>query len=284
LATIAQLTRPEMATAGRNIVILLQSRQSAGPPEPALDAYIPELEPVVTGLEQGVSGQVLAASALKALLARVELADNDVDTRLRHHFYYINVEATQRSGPNILGAQALEAAAFPDGLAHVNDYIPDENRLCRDALAALRSPEHAATVAAIELPAGWLDKWEKALNESDAAFDAVQKTRASKSIHVLTGQDAEVAFVDVMLRLRRYIDSRASRTDKVKLAQGRLLLAPLLEVLNKARAEERARETRREHAKKKGDKPAAAETAAAAVSGAGSSETKVEPAAEGGES
>jgi hypothetical protein len=154
----------------------------------------------------------------------------------------------------------------------VNDYVPDENRLCRDAIVALRSPEHAATVAAIELPAGWLDRWEKALNESDAAFEAVQKTRADKSIHVLTGQDAEVAFVDVMLRLRRYIDSRASRTDKVKIAQGRQLVAPLLDALAKAKAEERARETRRENAKKKGDKPAAAETATA------------EPAAEGGES
>ncbi len=253
MVTIAQLPRPDMATAGRNIVILLQARQSKGPPEPALDAYIAEIEPVVTALEQGVSGQVLADSALKALHARVEAADIDVDTRYRHHFYYINFEANQRSGPNGSDAQALLAAAFPDGLSHVDAYIPDENRLCRNAIVALRSPEHAATVAAIELPAAWLDAWEEALNESDAAFDAVQKTRTGKSIHVLTGQDAEVAFVDVMSRLRRYIDSRASRSDKVKIAQGRLLIAPLLEMLDKAKAEARARATRREHAKNGGD-------------------------------
>ena len=270
-----------MATAGRNVVILLQARQSAGPPEPVLDAYIAEIEPVVTALEQGVSGQVLAASALKALHARVEAADIDVDAWYRHHFYYINVEAIRRSGLNVSGAQALEAAAFPDGLSHVEDYIPDENRLCRNAILTLRSTEHAATAAAIGLPTSWTDTWEKALNESDTAFDTAQKTRAGKSIHVLTGQDAEVAFVDVMLRLRRYIDSRAPRADKVKIAQGRQLVAPLLEMLDKARAEERARATRREHAKKGGGTAAAAEVAAGSDA---KSATPVAEPAEGGES
>ena len=92
-------------------MIFLQAWQSAGPPEPVLDAYIAEIEPVVTALEQGVSGQVLASSALKALHARVEAADIDVDAWYRHHFYYINVEAIRRSGLNVSGAQALEAAA-----------------------------------------------------------------------------------------------------------------------------------------------------------------------------
>ena len=92
MVTIAQLPRPDMATAGRNIVLLLQERQLAGPPEPALDAYIVEIEPVVTALEQGVGGQVLAASALKALLARVEAADIDVDAWLRHHFHFLTIE------------------------------------------------------------------------------------------------------------------------------------------------------------------------------------------------
>jgi hypothetical protein len=61
----------------------------------------PMFEPAVTGLEQGVSGQVLAASALKALHAQVEAADIDVDAWYRHHFHYINVEAIRRSGPNV---------------------------------------------------------------------------------------------------------------------------------------------------------------------------------------
>ena len=269
MATIAQLPRPDMAKAGREILILLKDRQSFGPPEPALDAYIPDLEPVITALEQGVTGQVLAASALKALLAKVEAADIEVDTWLRHHFYFINVEASRRGGHNVAAARALEAATFADGLAHVDDYIPDENLLCRQTIAALRSPEHVPAAAAIGLSSGWTDAWEAALNESDASFAAVQKTRTDKSIHVLVGQDAEVAFVDVMVRLRKYVDSRASRTDKVKVAQGRLLISPLLDMLDKAKAEERARGTRKEHAKKGEDKGAPAGPGPAAEPGTG---------------
>ncbi len=258
LVTIAQLPRPDMAKAGREIMSLLQKRFSAGPPEPALDAYIAELDPVLAALEHGVSGQSLAGSALKALLARVETADIEVDTWLRHHFYFINVEAGRRGGPNVAAARALEAATFADGLTHVDDYIPDENQLCRETISALRSPEHASAVAAIGLPAAWTAAWEAALNESDASFAAVQKTRTDKSIHVVVGQDAEVGFVDVMFRLRKYVDSRAARTDKVKVAQGKALLAPLLDMLAKAKAEERARGTRKENAKQGEDKGAPA--------------------------
>lgn len=253
MVTIAQLPRPDMAKAGRDVLSLLHERQGAGPPEPALDAYIPEIEPVVAALAQGVSGQEASATALKALLARVEAADIDVDTWLRHCFNFVNVEANRRAGSHVGAARALEAAAFPDGLAHVDDYIPDENRLCRTSIAALRSTEHAATVKAIRLPADWLDTWEAAVNESETSFNAVQQARTGKSIHVLAGQDAEVAFTDVMVRLRRYIDSRAPRRDTVKVAQGRALIAPLLDLLSKAKAEEKARATRREHEKKEGE-------------------------------
>ncbi|MEP7119879.1 MAG: hypothetical protein ABJE95_03170 [Byssovorax sp.] len=254
-----------MAKAGRGIHTLLTERQKAGPLEPTLDGYILELDPVITALEQGVSGQVLAVAALKALLAKVEAADIEVDTGLRHHFYYISVEAARRGGPHVAAARALEAAAFADGLSHVDDYIPDENQLCRHTISVLRSPEHAPTAAAIGLPPSWTAAWETAVNESDGAFAAVEATRAGKSIHVLAGQDAEVAFADLMIRLRKYVDSRAPRTDVVKVAQGRLLLSPLLNMLDKAKVEERARGTRKEHAKKGEDKGAPAAVVAPAV-------------------
>ena len=106
----------------------------------------------------------------------------------------------------------------------------------------------------------WTHAWEAALNASDAAFEEVQRARTGKTIHVLAGQDAEVAFVDVMVRLRKYIDSRAPRRDTVKVAQGRALLAPLLDMLSKEKAEERARATRKENAQKEAEgTPGAAE-------------------------
>lgn len=250
MPTVDQLPRPDKKKLGRAILTNLQERQAAGPEEKALDAFIPELETVVVALEQGVDGQAQTAAALKALLLKMEEADIDVDTVLRHIYHYISVEAERRAGPNVASARALLAATFADGLTHVDDYIPDENKLCRDAITVLRSPEHAPTVVAIKLPTDWIDQWEAHVDASEAAFATVQKARAGKTIHVLVGQDAEVAFVDVMSRLRKYIDSRAPRADKVKVAQGRLLIQPLLDLLAKLRAEERARETRKEHAKK----------------------------------
>jgi hypothetical protein len=191
---------------------------------------------------------VLADAARKALLARLEDADIDVDTFLRHVESYIKIEATRRSGPNVAAAQALHSAAFPRGLEPVDEYIPDENRLCRDSIAVLRSPEHAPTVIAIKLPEAWIPSWEAALDESDAAFDALSRSRTSKSVHVGGGQDAEDDFVDAAIRLRKHVESRASRNDKAKIAEGKELLAPLLDALKKARTEERARATRRESA------------------------------------
>ena len=257
-----RLPRPEKKRINGEILILLQSRSAAGPPEPALDAFIPELEAVGAALHTSVDAQGAAAAALKAILAKLDAADVDVDTWLRHHYYFIDVEATRRAGPHVAGAQALGEAAFPDDLEHVDDFIPDENELCRKSIAAIRSPEHAATVVAIGLPSAWTDAWAAAVVVSDALFNEVQTVRAGKSVHVIAGQDAEVAFVDVMTRLKRYIGSRASLKDTVKVAQGQLLIQPLLDALAKMRAEERARATRKDTAKKgKGkeaekDKPA----------------------------
>ncbi|MFT3774456.1 MAG: hypothetical protein QM820_54545 [Minicystis sp.] len=250
MPTVDQLPRPDKKKLGRAILTNLQERKAAGPAEQALDAFIPELETIVVALEGGVDGQAQAAAALKALLLKMEEADIEVDTDLRHIYHYISVEADRRAGPHVASARALLAATFADGLAHVDDYIPDENKLCRETIDVLRSPEHAPAVTAIKLPIAWIAQWEAHVDASDAAFQAVQKARAGKSIHVLAGQDAEVAFVDVMSRLRKYIDSRAPRNDKVKIAQGRLLIQPLLDLLAKIRADERARETRKEHAKK----------------------------------
>lgn len=262
MATIAQLPRPEMKRIGRLILTSLEERKVQGPPEQVLDELIPELTTVVTELESGVKGQGDAAAALKAVLAKVEAADVDVDTWYRHVYHFISVEADRRAGPNVEAARALADAAFPDGLSHIDDYIPEENALCRASIEAIKSPKLAATVAAIKLPMEWLDAWAAALDSSTAAFNEAKKLRANKSVQVVVGQDAEVDFVDVMTRLKSYIAHRAPRADEVKLAQGKLLIQPLLDALAKMRAEERSRATKKKNATAKKDQPAPAATPA----------------------
>jgi hypothetical protein len=248
MAKIMDLPRPVMRDVGRELVKGLVARRDAGPAEPGLDAFIPEVEEVVVRLETHVGGGALADAGRRAAVARQELADGDVDTWLRHHESFFSVEASRRVGPHAAAAGAIHGAAFRDGLGIVDDYIPDENRACRTAISVLRAPEHAATLEALRFPMAWLDAWEGALDESDAAFRDAERSRLDRSTHVGHGRDAEVDFADTALRLRRYIDSRASRDDKARIAEGKRLLAPLLSALKKIKTERLARATRRENA------------------------------------
>lgn len=248
MAGIAEIKRPDMKRIAKEILDLLTARAANGQPEEALDKYIPEAQALVAALETGVGGKTAAAAALKALLVKLDEADVDVDTWLRHICGFIQVEANRRSGPNVAAAQALEEAAFPDGLAHVDDYIPDESSFCRQSMAALRQPDQAPTVAAIGLPAAWIDAWEASVDTSEAAWKEVEAARGGKSTHALLGQDAEVAFADLMRRLKSYVDSRAPRTETAKVAEGKALIQPLLTQLANMRAAEKARATK----KKKG--------------------------------
>jgi len=253
MARIADLPRPVMRDLGRELLRGLTSRRDAGPAEPALDAFIPELEGMVSRLDTHVSGGELADAGRRAALARQELADCNVDTWLRHHESFLYTEGNRRIGPHVAAANALHAAAFPEGLGIVDDYIPDENRACRSAIAVLRAPEHATTLSAIGLPSGWLAQWEAALDESDGAFRDASQARQARADHIGKGQDTEADFVDLTLRLRRYIDSRASRNDRARLAEGKQLLTPLLNAMKKVDVERRARATRRENAAPEGE-------------------------------
>ncbi|UQA59472.1 hypothetical protein [Polyangium aurulentum] len=249
--TASDLSRAQKLDVGKAILARLVARQQMGPKEDALDGFIPPLNDAVERLSTHVGGKVEADAARKAQLLRLERADSEVDAWLRHHESFIDVEANHRFSPHAEAARALHDAAFPDGISHVDAYIPDENRLCRHAIAVLASPEHAPTVAAIELPTAWTSKWQAALDESDAAFSEVQKARETKASHVGEGRDAEADFVELMVRLRRYMDARAPRADKLKQAENRELLQPLLDALKKLQTEKAARASRR-----KDDKPA----------------------------
>jgi hypothetical protein len=80
-------------------------------------------------------------------------------------------------------------------------------------------------------------------------------------MHIGKGRDAELTWIDLMVRLRRYVGSRARRTDTARLREGKELLKPLLDTLAKLRADAAARATRRAA---KGVEPAPASTQSAA--------------------
>ncbi|MBK9259270.1 MAG: hypothetical protein IPM54_05480 [Polyangiaceae bacterium] len=244
-ATASELSRSAKLDVGKALLARLVARANKGPNEDLLDSFIPQLEDTTVRLGVHVEGKAKADAARKARLLRVEMADCDVDTWLRHHEAFIGIEARRRMGPNVEAAGALYDAAFPEGVSYVDAYIPDENALCRGAIAVIRSPEHAATVTAIGLPAEWTTKWEAALAESDVAFADVREARESRAAHVEEGRDAEDDFVEIAVRLRRYLDARAPRSDKAKMAESRELIQPLQDALNKLAMEKASRATRR---------------------------------------
>lgn len=245
MATLNQISRGKKPGISQGIRSRLAARKAAGPPEPGLDIFIDELDVVTSELGLHVTGKSAANAARTALEDAVDAADAKVDTWLRHNESYVDVEARDRRSPNAVGARALHDAAFPDGIGPIDDYVIDQNVYCRAALAALRAPEHQATIAAIGLPAAWVDQFEAAVSASEAAMNQLIAVRGDKSAHVGLGRDAEVAWVDVMVRLRRYVASRAQRGDTAKQIENRKLLEPLLVVLQKLDAEAAARATRR---------------------------------------
>ncbi|MBK9261849.1 MAG: hypothetical protein IPM54_18855 [Polyangiaceae bacterium] len=242
------ISRVEKREIAAGVLANLQARAVQGPAEPALDAYIPELTDITGALATHVTASMVADAKRAARLARLAAADVAVDTWYRHIESYVGIEAGRKLGPHVAEAAALHEAAFPDGLAHVDDPVADENRICRKALMTLRSDEHAATIQAIELPTVWLDRWETALNESDAAFKDVEAAHMDKQSSVNAGRDAEAEWVELFVRLRRYVASRAKRSDTVRVQEGKTLLAPLLDTLAKMKAQAAARATRRRNA------------------------------------
>lgn len=251
------IARPKMAEIATAIAALLTTRKKAGPAEQALDDYIPQLKDVAGRLETHVEGRDVADATRATRLIALEIADDNVDRWYRHCQQYLLTESLRRTGDHGARAAALLDGAFPDGLGHVDDRIDDENTHLRKSLVVLRAPEHQQILAEMEMPPAFLQSLENALDASDAALAEVTGARKSKSGHVTAGQSAEEQWVDVMVRLRRYVGSRATRKmNPARYEEGRALIAPLLDELSQLRAEASTRETLAE-------KKAAAERAAA---------------------
>jgi hypothetical protein len=81
------------------------------------------------------------------------------------------------------------------------------------------------------------------------------------------------ASTDTMTRLRRYVGSRAKRTESAKIEEGKALLAPLLDALKKLNAEAAARATIKKNKAASSSQPGkdGASTTAAPAPAAGSS-------------
>jgi hypothetical protein len=245
MGKLKQIPRAEKLGIAKGIRARLAQRKANGPPEPGLDPYIEELDDVAAPLEAHVTGKSTANAARTALEDAVDAADAKVDTWMRHVEGFLDHEGRDRRSPLAPSARALRDAAFPDGLGPIDDYVIDQNIYCRAAINALRAPEHQGTLAAIGLPPAWIDAFEAAVKVSDAAMDQLINARGDKRAHVGLGRDAEAKWVDLMVRLRRQIASRAKRGDTAKRTENEQLLEPLLVALQKIDAEAAARATRK---------------------------------------
>jgi hypothetical protein len=244
----AHITRKKKGEIAVALAALLTEREKTTPNEPGLYAFTPLLTDVGARLGVAADGNLTAKAAREARLVKLELADDDVDRWYRHNHDYIENEALRRSGDIGKLARALLAVAFPEGLKRVDDAIEDENDYLHDAVSVLRKPEHAPTLAAMEFPAFFLDNLDKALTASDTALDEVIKARGDKKGQIESGQDAEGEWIDVVVRYRKYVGSRAGKRDKALYAEGQKLLAPLLDELARMKQERLAKETREKHA------------------------------------
>ena len=230
-ASLHDLPRKRKQTIVQQIHDLLVLRKKKGPAEPALDGWIAPLAALSKGLAEHVEGKTAADADRRARQHALFVADVEVDTWLRHVEAYLRIEAHRAFGEHVAAAAALHEAAFPDGLAHIDDPPADENAHCRDSLAMFAAPGHAKTIAAIGLPKPWLTTLATALDQSDAAILAIAAAKDDGSSHVALGRDIEADWVDAMVRLRQYVSSRAAKSDVAARQEGKRLLRPLLDAI-----------------------------------------------------
>lgn len=244
MSELSRLPRAVKETVATAIHGRLVERQAKGPAEPELDKYIDEVSGIATTLGAHVSGHTEADASRVALLDELDANDDNVDRWLRHIEGFVANESIRRRGSNAPSAGLLHGLAFPAGRGPIDDHVMDENEYCRSAITVLKAPEHAATLAAIEMPADWVAKFEAAVTASQTSYDKLIGARGDKSAHIDLGRDAEITFVDVMTRLRRYIGSRAKRGETAKELEGKKLLEPLTTAIQKMKTEAAARATK----------------------------------------
>src|SRR5689334_989767 len=104
MSAIDELTRTEKRDVALGLLDKLKKHTAEAPKEEAIEIFVPLFEGVITRLDVGVEGKAVANATRKGQLARLDLADSNVDTWFRHHYDYINNEAIRRIGPFIFDA------------------------------------------------------------------------------------------------------------------------------------------------------------------------------------
>lgn len=249
MAGFVHVTRDEKRRIASKIHDNLVGRAAKNAADPILDPFIPRSAILRDGLAEHVEEKGTALAERAALAAEVDVKDDNVDRWYRHGYRYIEGETLRRHAPEHAAINALLKAAYPDGLAHIDDRVPDQNEEVRLTLIALRNPEHAATMAAILFPADWVNTLDTAVKESDASFARYQATFSQSSGAVALGRNAEVEWVDWAKAISHAIALRSSGASAEVIEEGKQLIAPLTDAVRQLRIQERARATKRKNDK-----------------------------------
>ncbi|HRI67165.1 MAG TPA: hypothetical protein PK156_23135 [Polyangium sp.] len=245
MASLDQVPRDEKRRIASEIHDNLEGRASTGAPDAILDPFIAKSAAVHRALATPVEDKNAAIAERAAFLAESDVNDDEVDRWYRHIYRYLEVEALRRHGPAEAAVDALLDNAYADGLDHIDARIPEQNEQVRKTLTALRHPEVASTLQAIQLPREWLDYLESAASRSDASFAAYQAAIGDQSSAVAMGRGAEDEWVLWARALTHAIALRSTGASLEVVEEGKRLIAPLTNAIRKLRSDARARATRK---------------------------------------
>lgn len=245
MASFAQVPRDEKRRIAGEVYDNLVARATTGSADSILDPFIAKSASVRDALATHVEDKSAAIAERHALLAENDADDDEVDRWYRHGYRYLEVEALREHAAEHVSIVALLKAAYPDGLAHVDDRVPDQNEEVRKTIAALRHPENAAALAAIQFPIGWIDAMELAVKKSDGSFAAYQAAIGQGSSAVAMGQNAEDAWVNWARGLSHAIALRSAGANIDVVEEGKRVLAPLSNAVRQLRSQAKTRATKK---------------------------------------
>ncbi len=247
MASLDQVPRDGKRRIASAIHDNLVTRATTGPADSLLDPFINKSAAIRVALADLVEDKVTAIADRPALLVETDVSDDDVDRWYRHGYRYLEVETLRRHAPEHAAIDALFKAAYPHGLAHIDDRIPDQNEEVRQALAAFQNPEHAAALAATSFPITWINALDTAVKKSDASFVAYQATFGQASTAVALGRDAENDWVLWARALSHAVALRSTGADIDIVEENKRLIEPLTNAVRLLRTQARTRETKRKN-------------------------------------